>query len=419
MITARRKLGLLDVLAIGVNAIVGSGVFAVPDDMYREMGGFSPLGFLLCALILIPVALCFAELANSEDRNGGPYLYAARAFGPIVGFVVGWSCYLNAFMSFAANATQLGSLLNLDKSILYRPAVVGIVLFLGGLNYVGIKPGALLVKVMTVGKLSAIFLFVGAALLHFDSSHLGGALPSGMNGVASGVYLALFPLQGFETVSVPAGETQNPARNVPLATVGSLVFAALLFVIVQTVIVASYPRIGDETNKPLVEAARWIGPMLGVLVALGAVVSVGGFTAGSALGSPRYAQALGASGDLPHALATIHPTFGTPHIAIALTTVMTAILATFFDYRQLVGFSNVTVVFQYALTCVAVPVLRRRGPARAGFRVPGGPILPVIGAIGSVALLRGSNLTELYWAIGGLALGVVVWVVTRAARRPA
>ena len=91
-----RRLGLNDVLAIGVNAIVGSGVFSLPDDMQREMGGFSPLAFLLCALVLIPVALCFGELASRTDRTGGPYVYATEAFGPQVGYVVGWSCYLNA-----------------------------------------------------------------------------------------------------------------------------------------------------------------------------------------------------------------------------------------------------------------------------------------------------------------------------------
>ncbi len=84
-----RRLGLFDVLAIGVNAIVGSGVFSMPDDMHREMGGWSPLAFLFCAILLMPVALSFAELAGQSDETGGPYLYARNAFGPLVGFVVG------------------------------------------------------------------------------------------------------------------------------------------------------------------------------------------------------------------------------------------------------------------------------------------------------------------------------------------
>jgi amino acid transporter len=404
-----RRLGLIDVLAIGVNAIVGSGVFALPDDMQREMGGFSPLAFLLCALVLIPVALCFAELASRTDKTGGPYVYAVEAFGPQVGYVVGWSCYLNAFLSFAANATQLGELIGLGHSGWFRPAVIAIVLGLGAINYVGVRPGALVVVIMTVGKLLAIMLFVGAALVSFDASRLGGTLPHGTAGVASGVYLALFPFQGFEVVPVPAGETKNPERNVPLGTIGSLLFAALLYVVVQATLVAAYPRLGDVSERPLVDAARYIGPILGTLVLVGSVVSVGGFTAGSALGSPRYAQAIADAGQLPSALSRVHPRFGTPHVAITATTLVTAVLAAFFTYRELVGFSNVTVVFQYALTCLAVIVLRKKQPdVVAKFRVPFGPVLPVLGFVGSVALLSGSNREEFLYAAGGIAAGVVL-----------
>ncbi len=404
-------------LAIGVNAIVGSGVFSVPDDMQRAMGGYSPLAFLLCALVLIPVALCFAELASQNDRTGGPYLYATRAFGSHVGFLVGWSCYLNAFLSFAANASQLVALAGLEGSPLHRPVVVAVVLLLGAINYVGIRPGANVVHLMTVGKLLAIFLFVGAALFQFDASRLGGELPSGTAGVANGVYLALFPLQGFEVVPVPAGETKNPKRAIPIATVGALLFAALLFVLVQACLVASYAGLSAESERPLVEAARSLGPILGTLVLVGSVVSVAGFSAGSALGSPRYAQALADGGSLPARLGQVHDRFGTPYVAIAVTTALTAALGAAFTYRQLVGFSNVTVVFQYALTCLAVPVIRRRfGVGDGGFRVPFGPVLPVFGAIGSVALLSGSSITEVWWAVAGVLLGVVIAFITRQLR---
>ncbi len=434
---AARRLGLLDVLAIGVNAIVGSGVFSLPDDMQRSMGGFSPLSFVLCALVLVPVALCFAELSSKSDRSGGPYLYATKAFGGQVGFVVGWACYLNAFISFAANGTQFIDFLGLRDHVLFRPLVVLTILGLGAVNYVGVRPGALLVRLMTVGKLVAIFAFIAVAFMSFDPSRLGGPLPFGAAGVANGVYLALFPLQGFEVVPVPAGETASPRRNVPVATVGSLLFAALLFVVVQAALVGSYPGLGAESGTPLVDAARYLAPVLGLLVLVGSVVSVGGFTAGSALGTPRYAQAMAEGGQLPSAMARVHPRFGTPHVAILVTTVVTATLGAFFTYRELVGFSNVTVVFQYAVTCAAVPVLRAKARAEppeppepldpggyrdqprvqappAPFRIPFGPVIPILGTVGSLALLYGSDWMEFAFAAGGIALGVVI----RAATKP-
>src|SRR5262249_11430155 len=101
----RRRLGLFDVLCIGVNATVGSGVFALPDDMQRAMGGLSPFAYVLCAVLLLPVALSFAELSGRFDESGGAYVYARHAFGDRVGFVIGWYCWANTFVSWAANAT--------------------------------------------------------------------------------------------------------------------------------------------------------------------------------------------------------------------------------------------------------------------------------------------------------------------------
>src|SRR5262245_66427619 len=95
----RRRLNLFDVLCIGVNATVGSGVFALPDDMQRAMGGWSPFAYVLCSFLLLPVALCFAELAGSQDETGAAYVYARRAFGSKTGFFVGWYCWASTVLS--------------------------------------------------------------------------------------------------------------------------------------------------------------------------------------------------------------------------------------------------------------------------------------------------------------------------------
>src|SRR5262249_6973258 len=161
---------------------------------------------------------------------------------------------------------------------------------------------------------------------------LGGMLPHGAPGVAQGVYLALFPLQGFEVAPIAAGETLNPKRNVPVGTLGSLALSALLFIVAQAALVGSYPKIGEVSDTPLVNSARYLGPPIGAIVAIGSLVSTGGFTAGSALGSPRYGQAIAAHGLMPAALAKIHPRWHTPYVSIVWTTALTAALALFLDY---------------------------------------------------------------------------------------
>lgn len=428
----RRRLTLFDVLCIGVNAIVGSGVFALPDDMQRVMGGWSPLAFLLCALLLMPVALCFAELGGRHDETGGAYIYAHRAFGRQVGFIIGWFCWINTFISWAANTTLFIELLGVTTFPANKLLVAGAVCALGAVNYFGVKPGSMLVNLVVIGKLTAILCFVAVGLGALDGRPLGGALPHGVLGVGQGIYLALFPLQGFEVAPVTAGETTNPRRNVPLGTIGSLLLSALLFVVVQTVLVASYPMLGRESDTPLVDGARYLGPILGGLVLIGSIVSIGGFTAGSALGSPRYAEAIATQGMLPAKLAAVHPRWHSPHVAVVVTTVLTAILGFFFDYRRLVGMSNVTVVIQYASTCVAVIFLRRadragaengqtpRDPAAPKpWTIPGGPVVPVLGALSSIALFAGADLGEFIFAGAALAVGVIVVLVSRPSATPA
>ena len=414
-----RRLGLVDVLAIGVNATVGSGVFALPDDLHRAAGGWSPLTYVLCTLLLLPVALCFAELAGRHEESGGAYLYAHRAFGARVGFFIGWFCWLNTFVSWAANTTLLVELTGIESPVLRKVFSAAAILGLGAVNYVGVRPGAFVVRAVVVGKLLAIACFLAVAVGFLHAGRIGGALPHGVLGLGQGIYLALFPLQGFEVAPITAGETDNPRRNVPLATVGSLVLSSLLFVAIQAVLVSSYARLGDPSETPLVDAARAIAPRLGLVVLLGSFVSMGGFTAGSALGSPRYAQAIADHGLFPKAFARIHPRFQTPHVAIVVTTLLTTALAMTLDYRRLVGMSNITVVVQYAAACLAVPVLRSKVGRSTGFIIPGGRLAPWLGTIGSIALLvlaLGPGLlhgetqawVEVAFALGAVATGGVL-----------
>lgn len=417
----RRRLTLFDVLCIGVNSTVGSGVFALPDDMQRAMGGFSPLAYVFCAILLLPVALCFAELAGRYEETGAAYIYARRALGSQMGFFVGWYCWAATFVSWAANTTLFIEILGVTSYPVNKIIGVGSILLLGAINYIGVKPGAWLVNTVTVGKLAAIFCFLAVALFAIHPHRLGGALPLGIKGVGQGIFLAFFPLQGFEVAPVAAGETLNPRRNVPIGTVGTLLFSALLFIVVQAALVGAYPGLSATSEQPLVDAARYLGRWLGVVVLLGSLISIGGFNAGNALGAPRYAQAIAEHRLLPSPLARIHPRWGTPHISIATTTLLTAVLAFFFDYKKLVGMTNITVLVQYLVSCLAVPVLRYREPdgvaARRGWKMPLGPVIPAFGVLGSLLLgwlvvFGEAGRAEIYFAAGSLVLGVAVAVVS-------
>ncbi|MEO8184056.1 MAG: APC family permease [Deltaproteobacteria bacterium] len=407
----RRSLSRFDITCLGLNAIVGSGIFALPDDLYRELGWLSPLAFVCCLVGLLPVAWCYAAAAAECDRTGGPYIYASEAFGPRVGFGVGWMCFANSVFSFAAvaciaaaNAARLVPAL--DPPAVQKLVAVGIVAVFAALNYRGARPGAIAVDVFTAGKFLVLLLVVSVLVPQVSPSHFSGDLPSGVGNLGRATFIALFAAQGFEVVPVPAGETRMPKRDVPFAVVSSLVGASLLYILVQTVLVGSGAALAAPTDTPLADAARRVAPGLGFVIAVGGLISTLGFVSGSALGTPRYLYAAAVGGQLPKRLAETHPRFGSPHFAVVATAVLAVICLLPFDYRSLIGMSNVAVAVQYLVTCLAVFKFRRGKPQ--GVKAA----LPWIGAAASVWIVTEANTEELIWAGASLAVGAVLVTLT-------
>jgi len=226
---------------------------------------------------------------------------------------------------------------------------------------------------------------------------------------------SLSAAQGFEVVPVPAGETRKPRRDIPIGVVTSLLAASALYVVVQAVLVGAYPHIGEVSDTPLADAAIAVVPALGTVVAVGGLISTLGFVSGAALGTPRYLYAAAVDRHLPQALSGLHARYESPHVAIIATSAISAALALGFDYRALIGMSNVAVAVQYLGTCLAVLVLRRRPARPTGFRVPFGPVIPLVGAAVSAWVFTEASSEELLWAAGSMAVGVVLVAVTRRA----
>jgi len=396
-----RSIGAFSVVCIGLNAIVGSGIFALPDDLYRQMGPLSPVAFLVCGLGLLPIALCYAEAASGTERSGGPYLYARAAFGPGVGFGVGWMCFANSIFSFAAvssvAAAYVGVLVPGLPAETLRLVALALVGAFSVLNYWGARPGVMAVDLFTLGKFAVLAILVIALWPGGGSTALRTAPPT----------------QGFEVAPVTAGETRAPTRSVPFAVVASLLGASLLYVLVQTTLVLRAPGLAAATDTPLADAARSVAPWLGVVVAGGGLISTLGFVSGSALGTPRYLYAPARDGELPGWLGAIHPRYHTPHRAIAATGALVSLLVLALDYRALIGISNVAVAVQYLATCGAV-LRMRRSPNEARFRAPGGVWTPCLGMALSLWIFTEASSVELLWAAAALAIGLCVRALSRS-----
>jgi amino acid transporter len=418
----KRQLTLLDCFGLGINGIIGSGIFLLPATLYRRAGGSSPLAWLAVGGLCTLVALCFAEAAGRTDRSGGPYRFACDAFGPHVGFVVGWITLVSSMLGYAAVsrgfATHAVHLL--PDGVPIAVVVVAIVVLLGALNILGLKPSARTGDVVSFMKIAALLAFIAIGLLSIKTSALGAApapRPDEKTGIVAAAFAGLFACTGFEYVPVPAGETRNPQRAVGLAMVVSVVGATLLYALIQLILVSASPGLASS-ETPLVDGARDLtGPTGGVGMGVVAVISAFGFCSGSALIVPRYVESFAQDGFLPSLLSRRMGRASTPVPAILLCSAIVAVLGSTLDFRQLADTSNIAVVVQYVSTSVSVLVQRRRDPGSLGFRIPLGPLVPLLAIAGSVAFVFSVSLAELELSAVLIGAGLLVGLVTRSLRR--
>ena len=413
-----RPLSLLDAVGFGINGIVGSGIYLLVAPLARAGGASSVFGVLACGLLCVLIALCFAELSSMYDRSGGPYVYARDAFGPYVGFGVGWLGMATGVLGLAAVASGFAGALGrfLPGAADFRaPIAVGLIVALGLVNYLGVRAGARTSTALSLVKTAPLVLLGLAGLRFAPAAHLSFE----PGGVVRSAFLSIFMMSGFEYAAVPAGEIKDARRSVPVAVVSSIAGASLLYALVQLAGLATLADLGAH-EQPIPDiAARVFGPLGAPLLGGTAVLSMLGFCAGVALVAPRYFTALAEDGHLPRALLR-RSRFQTPGAAILASTAFAGGLAVVLGYASLVDVSNVVILSGYALTALAALVLRVRRPdAPRRVRLPFGPLLPSLACAGAVALLLSARPGLAEWKFSGvlLALGFAAWGATALVRR--
>jgi amino acid transporter len=358
----RRTLSAFDVTCIGLNAIVGSGIYLFPGKLAAALGPASTFAWLLTAMLCLPLAFSFAALGAHEERSGGPFRYTQLAFGVQPAFVVGWCAWVTSAVSWAAVASGLPSYLGSFVPLLASGAPATLVsalviVLLGALNVRGVKLGARVTNALTIGKLLPLLVFVAVGLCVIEPQRFVPFAPAGFAAMPALALMTMFAYQGFEVVGVPVGEVRDPRRAVPRAVVASILLSALLYLLVQLVFVG----VGARTSAaPLPDAAGLIlGPAGSTLLALGGLVSMLGFNAGTALCAPRYLQALAEERLLPAQFALTHARFGTPAVAVIATTLVTLLLLFALDFDSLVDLAVLAVLVQYLATSAALAKLAR------------------------------------------------------------
>ena len=374
---------MVDVVALGINGVIGQGIFLLPGLAAAKMGPASMVAIFVAAILSFLIALNFAEVGSRFRSTGGAYLYAREAFGDFIGFEVGWMTCCVAVISWAALANGFTLVLAHFLPAVSEPGIqpfvmIGTMAALAGINVFGAKMGAAVSTFFSAAKLVPLCLFVGVGLFAIEGGNFEPFAPKGYGDLADTTLLLLYAFVGFETLVVPAGEMDNPNRNVPIALVLVMAVVTAVYLTVLLVSFGTLPTIAGHANPVSAASELVMGPAGGTLVAAGIVISVFGTNAGAALVSPRRFFALSERGDLPKIISKVRPGSGAPVPAIILTFALSAMLALTGTFKELAILGVIARFLQYIPTCLAVIVLRRRNPDSEGFRLPFHPVLPLI-----------------------------------------
>lgn len=389
----RRHIGAFALSAAVVNGVVGAGIFTLPAAMAAAAGALAPLAYLVCAVAMSFVVVCFAEAGSRLPTSGGVYGTVTFAFGPLTGFVCGmltWTASVLACGGIAgALADTIGTVLPGLSTGFGRAAVI--IVSIGAIalvNLRGVREAAWMVSAATLIKLVPLVLFVtvGGVVL------IAGVVPllrldtAPASGLGKAVILGVFAFSGMETPLAASGEVADGHRNVPRALFGAMGFVLVLYVGIQ--LVAQFLLGADLTSQtaPLAAAAARIGPVARLVLVVGAGLSMFAWIGSDILGAPRILFAFARDGLLPRVLGRAHPRTHAPDIAIIVHAAIAAGLALSGSFTGLVVASTLNTAGLYFLGCAAAWVLHRRGTQMMGVPV-NFAVLPAAALCGMVAMV--------------------------------
>jgi len=463
----RKTLGVLALTALGVGAIIGTGIFiltgtAAAGEVVQHASllkaplldvllhgrdavgvkgrpGAGPaiaLSFLGVALVCALAGLCYAELASMIPIAGSAYTYTYATLGELVAWIIGWDLILEYAVSNMAVAVGFSAYLHslLASLGIHLPAALAtpaytplggwnlnfnlpgfiVVMLLTGLLVTGIKESAKANSIMVGVKLLAICIFIFAAAKYIQPVNWTPFMPNGWQGVLTGGAIVFFTYIGFDSVSTAAEECKNPKRDLPLGILFSLLICAVFYVAVAVVLTGIQPYtifLGDAA--PVATALKNIG-----LDSVQRIVTVGALTGmiSSLLvfqyGQARIWFAMSRDGLLPKSFSRVHPRYRTPHVATWVAGIFVAIPAGIFDIGTLADLSNIGTLFAFALVSISVLVLRRTQPDRPRtFRMPMVWLLAPLSVFFCLVLMAGLPVENWLRFFVWLAIGLVIYFV--------
>ncbi len=410
----KRELTVWHLMALGIGAIIGTGVFVLIGTATvgtPNRPGAGPgivLSFLVSGFVCALAALCYAEFSSMMPVAGSAYSYTYASLGEVVAWLTGWNLILEYGVASAVVAIGWsGYWVNILESmgiflpeallhapeagkggLINLPAVI-ISLFMMVLLFVGTKRSAQVTSIIVGIKLLVIVFFLVVGAGEVEPANWSPFLPQGWSGVGAAAAIIFFAYIGFDAVSTAAEEAKRPQRDVPLAIVGSLGFCLCVYMAVAGVLTGIIPVNHIDIHAPVADALKQIGyPWGSVLVAIGALAGITSVLLVMMLGQVRILFAMARDGLLSVKMASIHSEYGTPSLATLVTGCGVALLAGFIPIGEAADMTNIGTLFAFCLVCLGVWWLRVTQPHRPrSFRLPLMPVIPLLGVISCLGLM--------------------------------
>ena len=419
-------------MALLVNVTVGAGILRLPSEVQKTVGNYSLAAFVVCAVIIGLIALCFAEVGSRFSGTGGPYLYARETFGPTLAFVVGWLMWLTRLAGFATLAHVFVAYLAYfwppaESGPLRVATITSLVIVLTVINILGVRLSARAGDVLTISKLIPLVLFVGAGLFFISAARFALPARPSLGSFSAAIFILIYAFSGFEAVLVNSGEIRQPQQVIPFSLMVALSASVVLFLLIQVVCIGALPQLASS-EKPLSDASRgFLGAFGPAIISAGALVGIFGTLNVIMLACTRLPFAISVQGQLPAQLARVHPRFQTPHISIMVSAVVVLALTLSGTFVYALKVTVITRVIVYASTCVALPVLRRRAKMKiqnqsltespASFKAPFGMLLSIVCVMVCLWLLANSGWREARDVAIATVIGLVAYWATRLNQR--
>ena len=404
-----RHLGPARLVAVGLNSVIGGGIFILPATVAALLGRSSLVAYLLAGAVVLGIGTVLGRLASGFDASGGPYAYVERAFGPLAGFQIGWLFWL-------ARTTAMGNLMNgaalylgalwpaLAEPLPRAAVIVLCALLVTGINIAGIRQTAAASNLFAVLKVVPLIVVGLAGWMLIDLQRLVPG-PMEPQALLRAVLLLIYAFTGFETLTVPAEESLQPRRDMPRALLATVLIVCGIYLTIHASALGALPDLGSEKAPLATLAGMEFGPGGRIAMTAAAALSMAGCTLASLLGGTRTLYAMSASARIPRWIGALHPGTRTPARALVLTGAIATVLAIAGGFAFLAAVSAGTRLLMYGACCLA------------GLKAGGGRIVPVATLAAIVLLLLGLEPREALFGMIGIGAGWILSILAGFGRR--